>query len=293
MYNPFIQQNSSKVTDEALVTSAVKGNRSALDELVKRHQEWIYNIALRMVFNPQDAEDVTQEVLIKIITNLSSFKGKSSFRTWVYRIVANHVINMKKMGAEKRLLSFDSYGKGIDKTPDMDLPPQYTASIDLPIIIEEIKIHCMMAMLLCLDRKQRLVFILGSIFEVNDKIGSEILGISKDSFRQKLSRARRQVYNFMQEKCGLIKKNNPCHCHKKAKALIDYGAIDPNNLMFNRNYVYMVKDVSKNKQKQLTNLLDSKCQKLFRKHPFQIPKDFSQSIKDILYSNELKDIINL
>jgi RNA polymerase sigma factor (sigma-70 family) len=49
-----------------------------------------------MLHHPQDAEDATQEILIKVLTRLSSFEGRSSFRTWLYRIVVNHVLNMKR-----------------------------------------------------------------------------------------------------------------------------------------------------------------------------------------------------
>ena len=51
-----------------------------------RHQPWIYNIAARMLYHPQDAEDATQEILVKALTALASFEGRSSFRTWLYRI---------------------------------------------------------------------------------------------------------------------------------------------------------------------------------------------------------------
>ena len=100
MTNPFIEKNESSSTDKALVESAVKGDKYSLELLIKRHQAWIYNIALKMIWDPVDAEDITQEVLIKIITKLSSFRGDSCFRTWAYRIVANHVINMKKRKKE-------------------------------------------------------------------------------------------------------------------------------------------------------------------------------------------------
>jgi len=78
------------------VARAKGGDREALEALVRRHQAWIYNIALRMLYHPQDAEDATQEILIKALTRLSSFEGRSSFRTWLYRIVVNHVLNMKR-----------------------------------------------------------------------------------------------------------------------------------------------------------------------------------------------------
>src|SRR5579862_7585901 len=85
--------NSADHEDQKLVLRARSGDRKALEELVRRHQAWIYNIAVRMLYHPQDAEDATQEILIKVLTRLSSFEGRSSFRTWLYRIVVNHVLN--------------------------------------------------------------------------------------------------------------------------------------------------------------------------------------------------------
>src|SRR5262249_16127013 len=82
--------------DQDLVAQADNGNREALETLVVRHLRWIYNIVLRMVYHPQDAEDATQEILIKLLTRLATFEGRSSFRTWLYRLVFNHVLNMKR-----------------------------------------------------------------------------------------------------------------------------------------------------------------------------------------------------
>ena len=100
MHNPFTEIGDSDIEDAELVARATHGDRAALEKLVLRHQAWIYNIAVRMVFQPHDAEEVTQEVLVKVITKLSTFKGESKFRTWLYRIAANHVLNMKRRSAE-------------------------------------------------------------------------------------------------------------------------------------------------------------------------------------------------
>ena len=83
--NPFRDDNREESIDRNLVASALKRTREALEVLVPRHQDRTYNIALRMVWNPEDAEDITQEVLIKIVTKLSTFEGRSRFRTWAYR----------------------------------------------------------------------------------------------------------------------------------------------------------------------------------------------------------------
>ena len=293
MINPFAGRDTAAVKDEILVARAQQGDHTALAQLIKRHQPWIYNIALRMVFSPQAAEDVTQEVLIKIITSLAGFKGRSQFRTWAYRIVANHVINMKKRRAEFSFTSFARYGRGIDNTPDLDIPDPKAIPADLPVIYEEVKLHCMMGMLLCLDRRQRLGFILGEIFHVTDMVGSSIMGVSRDSFRQTVSRARRQVYSFIQERCGLIDPSNSCRCHKKAQAMIQWKSLDPAHLEFNRHFVHHVKDLCQIKQHKLNSLMDRKAQELFASQPFQNPPDFTVKIRDLMDSSEMKDIFEL
>ena len=140
MFNPFTEVVDADSPDDELVAEAQHGNRVALEKLILRHQAWIYNIAMRMVFHPQDAEEVTQEVLVKVITKLSTFKGESNFRTWLYRIAANHVLNMKRRSAEARVTTFADYGAAIDRTPDLDLPDPKTVPVELPLLVEEAKI---------------------------------------------------------------------------------------------------------------------------------------------------------
>ena len=93
--NPFTDTTAVD-RDADLVAAAQAGNRDALEQLVARHQSWIYNIVVRMIYDPHDAEDITQEILIKLVTKLSTFEGRSRFRTWLYRLVVNHVLNMKR-----------------------------------------------------------------------------------------------------------------------------------------------------------------------------------------------------
>ncbi|MCK4836964.1 MAG: RNA polymerase sigma factor, partial [Candidatus Aminicenantes bacterium] len=274
MYNPFSESESENCTDEKLVILVLKGNREALEEIIQRHQNWIYNITLRMVMDPQDAEDVTQEVLIKIITKLSTFKGRSKFRTWVYRIVANHVINMKKKATEKKYVSYSVYGEMIDKVPDRDLPDQKALPVDLALVLEEIKMDCLLGMILCLSREQRLVFILGEIFGIGDSIGGEIMNVSKDNYRQRLSRARKKVFSFMKQKCGLVNQNNTCHCLQKSSALIEEKVVDPNKLRFTSNYKTEINSLIEKKYSHLKNFIDEKCRQLFREHPFYDSPDY-------------------
>jgi DNA-directed RNA polymerase specialized sigma24 family protein len=185
--------------------------------LVARHQPWIYNIAVRMLYHPQDAEDATQEILVKAITALASFEGRSSFRTWLYRIVVNHVLNTKRGRREPPALTFGCYGHGLDATPDFDPPDDRALPVDVRLVVAEARITCTAGMLLCLDRGQRLTYILGDIFEVSDVVGAELLDISRENFRQRLARARRDLHSFMNDKCGLVNRANPCRCGKKTR----------------------------------------------------------------------------
>lgn len=119
--NPLADEALTDAEDQYLVRCVQLGSKEALELLVARHQRWIYNLALRMVFLPQDAEDATQEILIKLLTKLSTFRGESQFRTWLYRLVVNHLLNMKCARAEAKTMSFEDYGRELDSTPEDDL----------------------------------------------------------------------------------------------------------------------------------------------------------------------------
>src|SRR2546426_3824725 len=119
--NPLAETAPADLDDQELIKRVQNGKREALETLITRHQRWIYNIVLRMLYRPHDAEDTTQEILIKLITKLSTFEGRRSFRTWLYRIVVNHVLNVKRLTWEEHL-DFAEYGRALDGTPDLDLP---------------------------------------------------------------------------------------------------------------------------------------------------------------------------
>lgn len=187
--NPFTDVASGEGRDQELVHLAKDGSPAALEELVVRHQAWIYNLALRMVHHPEDAKDATQEVLIKLFTRLSTFDGRSSLRTWLYRIVINHLLNMKRSRAGAREITFAAYGQTLDGTPDAKLPDPRAVPVDVQLLVAEARIGCTSGMLLCLDRGQRVIFILGSIFGVSDAVGAELLELSRATF-DRSSRAR-------------------------------------------------------------------------------------------------------
>ena len=293
MFNPFAEVVDGDSTDTALVARAKSGDRVALEDLVLRHQAWIYNIAVRMVFQPQDAEEVTQEVLVKVITKLSTFKGESKFRTWLYRIAANHILNMKRRRAESQELTFVRYGAAISDTPDLDLPDTKSVPVDVPLLVEEAKIGCTTGMLLCLDRKQRLIFTLGEILGASDTVGGEVMEMTTDNFRQCLARARRDLYRFMNNQCGLVNTNNPCRCHKKTKGFIELGHVDPQHLLFAKQHVEWVKDIAAETVREFEDLVEGQYAEIYRAHPFLQPSDQINWLRRMLENQDVRAALHL
>ncbi|WP_339749463.1 RNA polymerase sigma factor [uncultured Rubinisphaera sp.] len=293
MHNPFAEVSDNDQEEIELVHTARNGDRGALEKLILRHQAWIYNIALRMVFQPQDAEEVTQEVLIKIITRLSSFQGECKFRTWLYRITVNHVLNMKRRGAESQPQTFSTYAATINDTPDLDLPDPATVPVDVPLLVEETKIACTTGMLLCLDRRQRLIFTLGEILGVSDTVGSEVMEISADNFRQCLTRARRDLYQFMNNQCGLVNASNPCRCPKKTRGFINEGHVDPNRLMFISPYLQRISEVAADTVREMDDVANRSYAAIYRDHPFLTPSDQAQWLRRILDRPDVRTTLHL
>lgn len=291
MENPFSVTNYSEQTDLELVQTSLKGNKQALEMLILRHQPFIYNVALKMTMSPQEAEDVTQEVLLKAITNLSQFQGKSAFRTWLYRIAFNHILNMGRQSREETITSFEGYGQFLDSIANTDLTQD--EAITFRETVEEVKLSCMSGMLLCLDREQRLIYILGEVFRIDHRLASEILEINPDNFRQKLARARRDLYNFMNNKCGLVNKSNPCRCPKKTKGLVQIGIVDPERLQFNAHYVQRIHDLVPERAAKMLNTYEEQYQKLFSEHPFQTSTRSARIVDDILNNETIREIFDL
>jgi RNA polymerase sigma factor (sigma-70 family) len=281
--NPFAQVDpqDNAPTDEELVSSALAGNKDSLEILVRRHQQWVFNIAIRMVWRRALAEDATQEILIKVVTKLSTFRGQSKFRTWLYRIALNHLLNVRKTEFEDPTVTFTDMGRSLDETPDLDLPDPRSVPVELPLLVEEARVGCMTAMLMCLDRRQRMAFILGEYFGATSEVGGEVMEVSPDNFRQLLSRARRDLYQFMNDKCGLINTANPCRCAKKTRSYMQAGYVDPDRLEFTKGRLATIDQIAPHRLEELDKL-DRKHAELFRDHSFLAPPDMAVKLRELI-----------
>ena len=157
MKNP-LSNNYSEEGNLILVDKVLNGDSKALDKLVDLHQSFIYNVAWKMTHSNEDVLDLTQEVLIKVITKLSTFKKKSAFRTWLYRIVFNEFLQTKRKDKEIVFHSFETHDQQLNAVPDPELTPE--EELEINEYTQEVKFRCTSTMLICLDREQRLIYLL-------------------------------------------------------------------------------------------------------------------------------------
>jgi len=276
--------------DGVLVSRAQAGDGEALEQLLARHQVWIFNVALRMLSRRPDAEDATQDILIRVLKALSSFRGESRFSTWLYRIAVNHLLNLKKREWRVRdaVCSFADAAAGLHKVPDLDLPDPRTVPVPVEILIEEAKISCTVGTLLCLDGRQRLVFILGEIFGVSDEVGAEIAEVTPANFRQLLSRARRDLYEYLRDNCSLVNPEASCRCVRKTRAYVQSGYVDPERLQFAASHVRRVREVADQRADELAEAYMKVAADVYRNHPLYEPREQAAMLRRALESVSLE-----
>jgi RNA polymerase sigma factor (sigma-70 family) len=282
---------SIQPTLESLVATAKTGNKASLEEIVRRIQDKIYGLSLRMLYHPADAEDATQEILIKIITRLDSFEGRSRFTTWAYRVASNHLLTTKKRLAETFNHTFEIYEQVLDKRDSYSQLNNYNKA-EKDLMLEEMKLTCTQGLLLCLKREVRLAFILGEVFGATNKEGAEILDISTDAYRQRLSRGRKLIRNFMIKNCSLVNPSNVCYCADAVKLHIKARQVDPGRPLFVTHPVSKTqKTLDKNNFQELDEL--GRITALFRNHPdYAAPEAFIGIIKELIDSRKFKLLNN-
>ena len=267
-----------EISDQTLIHQFLEGNKKSLEKLIKRHQDYIYTISLKLFFNHDDALDATQEILIKIITRLKSFKGKSSFKTWLYRIAVNHFLNSPKKKMEIILSQNSSSFAGFS-----EISQEEEAKISQEEL-EEMRVMCSTAMLMCLDREQRLLYIIGEIFGADHNLGAELFEITPSNYRVKLHRAKTDLLRFVSGKCGLVNQKNPCRCNKKTKMMIEKGFIDKNDrnkMSFTSDFEQKVNQIVSLKKDEISDTIQFKMLHLFRDSPFQVKEELDNLISEI------------
>lgn len=273
---------------QLMVNKAKAGDKESLEVLITSVQDIIFNLSLRMLGTFADAQDATQDILLKIITNLPSFKGNRAFTTWVFSIAVNHLKNYKKHMFANCPLSFEYYGDDIKNGKILDVP-DLTQNIEKDILAEELKMSCTNVMLQCLDTESRCIFILGTMFKIDSRIAGDILNMTPEAYRQKLSRTRKKMANFLKEYCGEY-GNGKCNCKNRVNYAIQNHRINPFQLDYSTSTQIPLETIIdvKNAMEEIDDLSQdfSFCK------PYKSPERTKHMIEEFLNSTQFSIIRN-
>jgi RNA polymerase sigma-70 factor (ECF subfamily) len=175
-------------SDEQLLGRALQGDRDALDELFRRYRLVAYRVALRLLGNEADALDAVQEAFVKALTHLPGFQGRSSFKTWLLRVVSNASLDLGRQRGRREALSFDALGPQRREA----LEPLVEPDPGLELWREELR-RALQQALEQLPPAQRQTFVLHAEAELSYREVAEVLDISIGTVMSRLYYARQKL----------------------------------------------------------------------------------------------------
>ena len=180
--------------EHKLIKKCVKGNIDAFEELISKYEKTAYNIALKMLKNPDDALDISQEAFIKVYKSIGSFNFESSFSTWLYRIVTNSCLDFLRKNKTK-IYSIDNP----IETEDGQVQREIVDNSDTPEELLEKKMtkELVHKCIEKLDENHRVVILLRDIQDFSYEEISEILDCSIGTVKSRINRARSNLKNII------------------------------------------------------------------------------------------------
>ena len=187
--------SGNRAEEDALVRRAQKGDLAAYDDLVRRYQERIYATIYHMTSNHEDANDLAQESFIKGYQALKSFKGGSSFYTWLYRIAVNKTINFLKQRKNRSAMSLNDLDFNVEKDPDLvALISDKTPRRDAALGELQKKLNEAMQKL---SEPHRMVVTLHDVQGMAHEEIAEIMECNVGTVRSRLFYARQQLQGYL------------------------------------------------------------------------------------------------
>lgn len=268
------------------IKQAVGGDQNSLELVIAEVHDLIFNLSLRMLGMSADAQDATQDILVKVITSLSSFRFESRFQTWVYRIAANYLIDYKKSMFAQHPLDFEFYANDLRASYEDD-KEELMMNCSKEKAAEELKLSCTNVMLQCFDPETRCIYILGTMFRADSKTAGEILNMTPENYRQRLSRARKKMGDFLAEYCGAV-STGFCRCDKRLSIAMDQHRLDPQNLEYSafRTIDRNILHSCMNDMNEIEDISDA-----FQELPgFCSPVSSKEFLETFLHSKQLENV---
>jgi RNA polymerase sigma factor (sigma-70 family) len=206
------------------LTAAIAGDLASIDAMLIAIQPGVFNLAVRMLGNRDDAADATQEILLKVVTHLASFRAQSAFSTWVFQIARNHLLTAITRSKENPEVSLDSIAERLQQGIDYAVsvtriqPAEKSLSPEDHFEARQIALGCTQSIIMALDREQRLAYVLDTAFGLSSELAAEVLGIQPAAYRKRLSRVRETLEPFFSRTCGLVNADADCQCERQLPA---------------------------------------------------------------------------
>jgi len=203
---------------------------TAFEEFVHVHGDALVRLSFALCGDRGRAEDAAQEILVIVLTHLGSFKGESAFTTWVWKIAARRLAEVKRGRREA-----DSFEELEDRLQSLRQEPSSSGQVseaEAAVFAHEVRLRCTQAMLLGLDRPSLIAYVLGDVFNLSGDEAAAVLEIDPATYRKRLVRARERLYDFMRRQCGVFDPANPCRCERVAAGAAARGLVRRDTLLF-------------------------------------------------------------
>jgi RNA polymerase sigma factor (sigma-70 family) len=280
-----------KISDpgQEVIERATQGDLPALDATLTAIQPGVFNLAVRMLGNREDAADATQEILLRVVKNLGGSSNQAAFTTSIFQIARNHSLTASTRSRESPEVSLEGLRERLQQGLEFSASlgdPQGTARTLTPedkLAARQVALGCTQNMLLALDREQRLVYVLDVVFGLTSTEAAEVLAITPEAYRQRQSRARAKLDGLAAGTCGQVNRAVDCQCERQLPALAHLaqsGAASkqpaPLAAMHRRE-----RDETERQFDALLRMGDAAA--VFRAHPnYEAPEAIVQSIRVVL-----------
>jgi len=271
-----------------VIQSATNGDLAAIDTLLVTIQPGIFNLAVRMLGNREDAADSTQEILLKVVTHLGGFRGESAFTTWVFQIARNHLLTASTRSREHPEISLESIeehlGAGLRFAATLDDPHgmEHSLTPEDKLEARQIALSCTQNMLMALNREQRLAYLLDIVFGLSSDDAANVLGIKAATYRQRLARARTILEEFVRCSCGLANPEAACQCERQLPGIRHIQSAEPNSKSV--SLIATSRGEQEESERNFNTLVRmSDAAALFRSHPtYRAPDSMISAVRAVL-----------
>jgi RNA polymerase sigma factor (sigma-70 family) len=207
-----------------LAARALAGDRTALDQLCRQLQGPVFRLALRVLGDAAEASDATQEILLKVVTHLSQFRGESRLLTWAYTVGTRYLLRHRRRATRERsVVTLEgAIRRGLSITEPASAPDG-----DARVLTAETRMGCTRAMLACLSVDERVAVVLSEVLGADDDLGAHLCEVAPAVYRKRLSRARQKLRPVLEDLCGLTRTAAPCSCTRQARAKQIAGVSQP------------------------------------------------------------------